>query len=91
MKFMKNKFLAGDNVTVIDFYFLEFVEFMAFVTGGEIFDDYPKLVQYHKDMTNLPKLKEYLESDDCREKTYIFNNKMAKVNNHDPNEVKNII
>ena len=32
-------------------------------------------------MANLPKLRAYLESDNCKEKTYKFSNKHAKINN----------
>jgi len=81
VKFMTRKFLTGDDPVYIDFYFFELLELMAFVSDGQVFDDHPRLVQYHRDMANLPRLKEYLGSDECREKTYTFNNKHAKINN----------
>ena len=53
----------------------------AFVTNGELFDTYTNFAQYHKNVRNLEGLKEYLDDPNCRERTYQFNNKMAKINN----------
>ena len=81
VQFMTRKFLTGDEPVYVDFFFFELLELIVFLTDGGVFSDHPRLVQYHRDMANLPGLKEYLESDACREKTYTFNNKHAQINN----------
>ena len=81
VQFMQGKFLTADEPVWLDFFFFELLELMAFLSQGQVFNDHPKLVSYHHNMANLPKLKEYLESDQCREKTYPFNNTHAKINN----------
>ena len=80
MKYMKGAFLTGNTPVYMDFYFFEFVEMMAFLTQGKVFDDFPKLAQYHQNVASLPKLKEYLASSANRDAKYDFNNKMAKIN-----------
>ena len=81
VKYMQNtKFLVGDSPVWVDFFFFELLELMVLVTDGGIFADFPELIEYHKNVASLPNLKEYLESDDCREKTLNFNNKHAKIN-----------
>jgi len=77
---MKGAFLTGNTPVYMDFYFFEFVEMMAFLTEGKVFDDFPKLAQYHKNVASLPKLKEYLASSANIDARYDFNNKMAKIN-----------
>ena len=81
IKFMgENKFLVGNDVTFVDFFFYELLCLCKMVQGTEEFEkEYPQLVAYMTNVRNLPKLKEYLDGD-CVEKTYIFNNKIAKIN-----------
>ena len=82
LKFIgENKFLAGDNVTFVDFYWYELVELMAFVSDGSIYKDYSVLKTMHDTMSNLPGLKEYLADPNCLDKHRTFNNKHAKINN----------
>ena len=80
----KTKFLAGDDVTWIDFYFLEMIYLMQWLcekeVGTPLYTNFPEIEGYFNNMINLPKLKEYLEGD-CMDKKLQFNNKMAKVNN----------
>ena len=75
-----NQFLAGNNVTWIDFYFLELLNLVNFV-WEDLYTAHPTLKTYHDNVSNLPGLKEYLEDPDCREKHRTFNNKSAKINN----------
>jgi len=65
----KNKFLTGSEPAWIDFFFFEMVEYMQFIMEGKLYELYPTLEGYHKRMTDLPGLKEYLEDPDCPEKT----------------------
>ena len=78
---MNHKFLVGDAPTYVDFYFFELINWMVFLTDSKLFTDFPKLGQYHVDMSSLPGLKEYLDNADCMEKKRTFNNKAAKINN----------
>lgn len=66
-----HKFLTGDTPTYHDFYFFEAFQSSAFLTEGKIYEEYPKLKQYHDNMKNLPGLKEYLET--CEEREMMFN------------------
>ena len=72
------KFLAGDEVTWVDFYFVEVVELMSKLVP-ELFTTYPSLSTYKDSVFALPKLAEYLASEGCIDRTYTFNNKSAKI------------
>ena len=72
------KFLTGSDVTWVDFYFVEMIELMSRQYDG-FFGKFPTLKTYKESVFGLPKLAEYLASESCREKTYIFNNKHAKL------------
>ena len=75
-----NKFLAGDKVTWIDFYFYELVQLMKFCHDS--FEaEFPSLVGYQANVAGLPKLKEYLEDPSSMDNNRQFNNKSAKINN----------
>ena len=81
IKYLEDKkFIAGNEVTYVDFYFFERLQQMIFVTNGKIFEEYPILKTYNETMMNLPKLKEYLEDMNCPEVGLNFNNKHAKIN-----------
>ena len=54
----ENKFLVGSDPTYIDFYFWEIVEFLAWVTDGQVFVDHPSLKAYHEAFEALPGLKD---------------------------------
>ena len=77
----ENKFLAGDAVSYVDFYWYELVELMAFVSDGSLYKDFPVLKTQHDTMSNLPGLKEYVSDPNCLEKQRSFNNKHAKIGN----------
>ena len=72
------KFLTGDDVTWVDFYFVEMIELLSKQDEG-LFDKYPTLKTYKESVFGLPKVAEYLASESCKEKTYTFNNKSAKL------------
>ena len=76
-----NKFLSGDKPTWLDFYFYELCQLMKFIHAG--FEaDFPSLTAYCANVAGLPKLKEYLDDPTSMDNTYIFNNKIAKINNN---------
>lgn len=75
-----NKFLAGDNVTIVDFLFFEAVEFLKWASKGEIFNEHPQLKEYSQQVKSLKNLKEYFQSADCWENDKTFNNVVAKIN-----------
>jgi hypothetical protein len=60
----QNKFIAGDDLTWLDFLFLETIYHMEFSEPG-LLTIYPVLVAYKQRITSLPGLKEYLEKPDC--------------------------
>ena len=72
-------FIAGDNVTWVDFYIFEQIEVFAWITEGEFLTRYPNLAEYHKRIAALPRFSEYYHSDRFVKRP--FNNKMAKLNN----------
>ena len=74
----ENKFLTSDKPTYLDFYFFESFQVVAFLTEGKIFEDYPALKRFHEIMTNLPGLKEYLET--CDDKDKLFNAPFCPLN-----------
>ena len=82
LKFMgKNKFLCtAEKPTWVDFFFLEQVNRLRWVTDGGIFTDYPALKFYYDEMTALPQLKEHLENPNAPEKKMQFNGKTALLN-----------
>ncbi len=79
-KFLGTKhFIAGDNVTWVDFFLFEQIEVFAWITEGEFLTRYPNLAEYHKRIVALPKFGEFYKSD--RFMARPFNNKIAKFNN----------
>jgi len=72
------KFLGGDAPVYQDFYLFEAYQCMLHLTGGKLFETYPKLKDFHENMKNLPGLKEFLET--CEDKDLTFNASMAKLN-----------
>ena len=75
----EKEFLVGDYVTWMDFYFFELLNFIQFLTDGELATRYPASVAYIQRVSELPGLKEYLASDKFVAKP--FNGDMASVNN----------
>ncbi|GBN57164.1 Glutathione S-transferase Mu 1 [Araneus ventricosus] len=59
------KFLAGDDVTYVDFLVLENLDYYR-LFHETILDDYPSVKAYFGRMKNLPELQEYKKSPVCR-------------------------
>ena len=72
-----NKFLAGDSITYLDFYFWELLELLNFVSEGKILDDFPTLKAYHANFECIESLKAVI----AQQRELPFNNKSAKLNN----------
>ena len=72
------KFLAGDDVTYIDFVFFELLHFNNFITDGEILQD-STLSAYEARVRALNGIQAFFDSDFT--KALAFNNKMAKIGN----------
>eukprot|EP00350_Pseudokeronopsis_sp_OXSARD2_P013554 CAMPEP_0170553022 /NCGR_PEP_ID=MMETSP0211-20121228/10901_1 /TAXON_ID=311385 /ORGANISM="Pseudokeronopsis sp., Strain OXSARD2" /LENGTH=58 /DNA_ID=CAMNT_0010861139 /DNA_START=410 /DNA_END=583 /DNA_ORIENTATION=+ len=53
----------GDNVTWLDFYNLDFYEFLNWLTNGEFYSKNPRTETYAKRVAELPGVKEYRASD----------------------------
>lgn len=70
------KFLIGDDVTFLDFYFWEMLQAIRVAFPG-LYEYYPSLATYHNRMRDLPGMKEYLDDKDCIERVRPFNNKVA--------------
>mmetsp|Transcript_22024 Transcript_22024/g.15730 ORF Transcript_22024/g.15730 Transcript_22024/m.15730 type:complete len:83 (+) Transcript_22024:325-573(+) len=73
--------MTGDSLVWIDFYFYEVLLNVDFVLEGKLFTQYENLKAYNDRMSELPGLKEYLDSG--VEQARIWNGKQAKVNNYD--------
>lgn len=43
-----NKWLCGENLMWIDFYFFECLDYCVYLTNGEIFKQLPEMEAYHK-------------------------------------------
>ena len=60
----KNKFIAGNEVTWLDFLFLETIYHAEF-SEPALLTLYPELRAYKERVSSLPGLKEDLEKEDC--------------------------
>jgi glutathione S-transferase len=56
------KWVAGDNLTYMDFAIYEFEETLQ-AYDPETFNQLPSLKKHREDFANLPKIKEYIVSD----------------------------
>ena len=74
-----NKYLCGDSVSWLDFYFWEMLQCHIYF-HSDIFKDFPELETYHMTMRSLPGLKDYLDNPDSIDNDRLFNNKVAKIN-----------
>lgn len=65
--FKKNsgKYLLGYNLCYLDFYLFELLQLIDFTTDGKVYEVYPFFHEYQHRISQLPRLKEYLASDDC--------------------------
>ena len=79
-KYLGSKpFIAGDNLTWVDFFIFEQVEMFAWITEGEFLSRHPNFADYHKRIVALPKFGEFYKSERFMARPY--NNKVAKLNN----------
>ena len=76
-------YLAGDNLTYIDFFFFEMLLVIEFFSEGESNTTHPNLAAYCERMSNLPNLKEYMETSSCV-RDLPFNMRNAKNNKNWP-------
>ena len=70
-------YLAGEELTWVDFYGYESVELFQFIWEGKFFDEYPIFKEYHARIAALPKVAAFLAA----QTPLPFSNKMAKINN----------
>ncbi|GIX81997.1 glutathione S-transferase Mu 1 [Caerostris darwini] len=59
------KYLAGDDVTYVDFMVYENLDYYR-LFHPSIFDDFPTLKAYHSRIKNLPELQDYFNSPTYR-------------------------
>lgn len=74
------QYLAGDDVSWVDFIFYELCQLMEF-TIPTFFEEFPTLKPYCDRVANLPKVKEYLASPESYTKTRTYNNITCHQNN----------
>ena len=74
------KFISGDQVSWLDFYFVEVINLAEFLEPS-LMTTHPKLAEYKTAVFELPGVKDYVSNPDCIEFKYTFNNKVAKINN----------
>ena len=78
--FLKNKkFLIGNDICYLDFVVFELLELIDLVTDGKVFQEFDNLSSYHHRIQNLPKLRDYIDSEDFLKAP--FHMKNAKINN----------
>lgn len=58
----KHKFLAGDELTYVDFMLWEYIDELL-VFDEKVVKKYPKLLELHKHIREIPAIKKYMESD----------------------------
>ena len=66
------QFLTGDEVCLADFVLYEHCNFAQRLTEGKTWERYPKLEAHNQRMSNLPGLKEYLNSERMHDQPYVF-------------------
>ena len=80
VKFLGDKkFLAGDDVTVVDFFLWELLQAVRLAVP-DLYTQFPSLQGYHDNFRALPGVKEYFDDEACHEHQLPFNNKMAQIN-----------
>ena len=79
----QHAWVAGNNLTWLDFAFWEMVDYMCWLAGKEaFFEAYPSLKAYHERFLALPAIAA-VWSDDKKCQKYPFNNAMAKIGGRD--------
>ena len=72
-----NTFVAGGDITYMDFLMLELCEYGDYLSQNKLYSQHPNVDRYVKAMKELKQIKEYVESG--RLKGLNFNNKTAKI------------
>ena len=72
-----HEFLAGSDLTYVDFLMLELCEFSQYLSQGELYKEHQNIAKYVTKMKNYPNIKRYFESG--RLDGLKFNNKNAKI------------
>lgn len=70
-----NKWLAGDNITIVDFIFYEMLD-QHLLLVSDCLDSFPNLKSYHERFRSLEKIQSYMQSSKFLARP--LNNKMAK-------------
>ena len=76
------KWLAGNNLTFIDFIFWECLDYINWLSKGEVFKHFPNLEGYHKQWLEHERIANWW-SDDVKAMKYPWNNAMAKIGGRD--------
>lgn len=71
--------MFGDEIRYIDFFTLELLEFVQWLTDNVFFTENKSVARYVKRVKGLRQMKRYIKSDRYMDKP--FNNKVAKLNN----------
>ena len=72
-----SQWIAGDNLTWLDFYFAELLDLLNALSDGLFYAEFPAMQSYFERFVALPNLAEAWADDSKLMKTP-FNNKMAK-------------
>ena len=70
-----DKWIAGNDLSWLDFYFAELLDLLDKVTEGVFYQEFPAFKEYFENFVNLPGMAEYWQN--CQKAP--FNNKMAKL------------
>jgi glutathione S-transferase len=58
------EFLAGKNLTYLDFALVEMFEILKWLSEGAFYQNNPKVDEYSSRVKNLPGLKEFMDSEE---------------------------
>ena len=62
--FMNNKtWLTGNSLTWLDFFFFELVDYLNYLSEGQVTQNYPTLASYHYRFTTMPGFAEHWADD----------------------------
>ena len=76
------KWVAGNNLTWIDFYLWEIVDYMKWLSNDAVFEQFPSIKEYHANFLALPQIQK-VWGDDEKIMKYPWNNAMAKIGGRD--------
>ena len=87
LELQRSKFLLGDYLTYVDFMLFELCERVHFLTDGRLYEEAPLLQKHNQEIVTLPPIVGYIAKNQ-EFKTRLFNNKIARINNHPPVRVE---